>query len=175
MGKLEMGTFEVDWHNCKQSCMGDFVDDLSTVPIAENRRSKPIAIEFPDDALSCLVLGAVRIQLGDLLGGVAYYDRAIDLQPELAIAYNSRGSVRLQLMCDRDAIADYNRAIELEPDNPEFYANRGMALSLSGEMEASIADLQQATLLYKLQGDRGNSRKLEMFISSLRQQYQHRF
>ena len=143
-GKLEMGKFEVDWHNCdRQSCMGDFVDNLGAIPIAENQRSEPIAesiaVKFPHDALSCLVLGAVHIQQGDLLGGVAYYDRAIELQPELAIAYNSRGSVRLQLLCDREAIADYNRAIELEPDNPEFYANRGMARSLLGEMKSSIA------------------------------------
>lgn len=159
------------------SCIGDFVDNLTDgndgeiLPFPPNDRLAELTAEVDEDALSYLVRGAISTQLGDLMGGLADYDRAIELEPELAIAYNSRGSVRLQLLQDREAIDDYNRAIELDSSNPEFYANRGMAYSLIGQIPRAIADFKRAISLYQFHNDWSNTRKLEKFVSNLCQQY----
>ncbi|HBE59127.1 MAG TPA: hypothetical protein DEG17_25210, partial [Cyanobacteria bacterium UBA11149] len=40
------------------------------------------------------------------------YNKAIEIDPNFAEAYNNRGSVRLALGDKQSAIADYNKAIE---------------------------------------------------------------
>ena len=48
------------------------------------------------------------------------YDRAVKLDPCLAVAYYNRGTIHYR-MGDFDlALADFKMSIKLEPSNPEF-------------------------------------------------------
>jgi len=52
---------------------------------------------------------------GDIAGAIAYYDRALSIDPKLAVAYLNRGKAR-RAGGDLDgAIADFETLWELEP------------------------------------------------------------
>ena len=88
--------------------------------------------------------------------GVAYrdegeYDRAIEdftkaieLNPNYAIAYNNRGRVYSDKGEIDRAIEDYNTAIELKPELAEAYYNRGEAWLHLGEWDKAKSDLTVA-------------------------------
>jgi Tfp pilus assembly protein PilF len=74
----------------------------------------------------------------------ADYDRAIRLDPKLALAYLHRGIwYSLQRELDK-ALADYERAIRLDPKNAWVYYNRGLALWEKGKFNQAFADFDSA-------------------------------
>ena len=76
------------------------------------------------------------------------YNKAIELNPELAEAYNNRG-VAYCIKGDYDrAIVDYNTAIALKRDyTADAYYNRGEAWLHLGEWEKAKLDLTVAGVL----------------------------
>ncbi len=52
------------------------------------------------------------------------YDKAIELNPQYAKAYNNRGKAKAKLGRNEEAIKDYDKAIELNPQLAEAYNNR---------------------------------------------------
>src|SRR6266496_4192063 len=85
--------------------------------------------------------GLAREAKGDLDGAIADFNRAIELDPKLAISYHNRGLAQKA----KGAIPDFNRAIEL---NPKFaagaYSNRGLAKQAKGDLDGAIADFNRA-------------------------------
>jgi Flp pilus assembly protein TadD len=75
---------------------------------------------------------------------IADYDRAIELEPDYALAYNNRGVAYDDKGEVDRAIADYDRAIELKPDYAAAYNNRGVAYIHKGEVDRAIADFDRA-------------------------------
>ena len=71
-------------------------------------------------------------------------DRAIELDPELVLAYNNRGYAYAALGEYEKAIADCDQAIELDPEMAMAYSNRGGTYLNLGEYEKAIADCDQA-------------------------------
>ncbi len=57
---------------------------------------------------------------------IADYDKAIEINPKLAMAYNNRGLVFDGTGQFDRAIADYNKAIEINPEFSIAYNNRGL-------------------------------------------------
>jgi tetratricopeptide (TPR) repeat protein len=75
---------------------------------------------------------------------IADYDKAIELKPDLAKAYNNRGIV-YHYEGDYDlAMADCDKAIELRPDYAKAYVNRGNAYDRKGKHDLAIADYDRA-------------------------------
>jgi len=63
----------------------------------------------------------------DLEGALADCNRAIELKPDFAVAYNNRGMVK-QVKGDLDgALEDYNKALNLKPDLKAARTNRDKA------------------------------------------------
>ena len=78
---------------------------------------------------------------------MADYDKAIELKPDLAEAYNNRGTAyHYKGNYDLD-IADCDKAIELRPDYAEAYVSRGNAYGRKGEYDLAIADYDKAIKL----------------------------
>ena len=66
-------------------------------------------------------------QLQEWPRALADYDRAIQLDPNFAIAISNRGLLKTDELNDpQGALADYNRAIQLYPNFVEAYSNRGL-------------------------------------------------
>jgi len=57
------------------------------------------------------------------------FDKAIELNPNFAWAYNNRGTAHYYLKEYEKAVEDYNKAIELDPKDTRAYDNRELALS----------------------------------------------
>ena len=71
---------------------------------------------------------------------IADYSKAIELDPEHALAYRDRGFV-YYLEDDSDkAIADYSKAIELDPEYAPAYSDRGNVYNVCGENESAFND-----------------------------------
>ena len=75
---------------------------------------------------------------------IEYLSRAIDIDPDHALAYMSRGSAFFRSDRLEEAIADFDRAIELKPDLARSYHLRGLAKERQGNDGEAIADFQKA-------------------------------
>lgn len=69
------------------------------------------------------------------------FEKAVELNPNLAAAYYYRGQVQLD---DRQAEADYTKAIELKPDYAEAYFQRGLGRDLGRKTRAALEDYNKA-------------------------------
>jgi len=84
--------------------------------------------------------GTVHYISGQGPEAIFYYDRAIELNPKCAKAYNNRGGAYLTLSERAKAISNFNQAIELDPDYASAYHNRANAYLDSGEYTKAALD-----------------------------------
>lgn len=84
--------------------------------------------------------GTVNYMLGRSAQAISHYERAIELDPQYAKAYNNRGGVHLALGQYTEAISNFNRAIELDPEYGSAYHNRANAYLGSGQYAQAILD-----------------------------------
>ncbi len=75
------------------------------------------------------------------------FDKAIQLNPDLAEAYYNRGTVRNGLKLHEKAIVDFDETIRRNPDLAEAFNNRGIAKNRLGQHEKAIADFDKAIRL----------------------------
>ncbi len=75
---------------------------------------------------------------------IEHYDRAIELSPRCARAYNNRGGAHLILSEHEQAISDFNKAINLSPDYISAYHNRANAYLDTEQYAEAIADYSRA-------------------------------
>ena len=82
--------------------------------------------------------------IGDYLGAIADYSKAIELEPEIAALYYNRGTTESELGKYRDALADYSKAIELDPGFGDAYHNRGGTKFRLKDTAGAIKDYTKA-------------------------------
>ena len=75
---------------------------------------------------------------------VEHYTDALDLKPDLPVAYNNRGNAYFRKGEVDNAIKDLTTAIELNPVYATAYYNRGTAYKEKGELDNAIKDLTTA-------------------------------
>jgi tetratricopeptide (TPR) repeat protein len=92
--------------------------------------------------------GGAKGKLGDYLGGIEDYDKAIELKPN-PYYYFSRGKLKKALGNYDGAIQDYNKALEFVPDDASIYAERGLTKIDDGQKESGCEDLSKAVELEK--------------------------
>ncbi len=80
-------------------------------------------------------------------GAIAEFDRAIELNPKMAWAYQGRGTARMAKGDFEPAIVDFSRALELNSKIAVAYMNRGLALLLSGKDVEARKDFDQCLSL----------------------------
>lgn len=68
------------------------------------------------------------------------YDKAIEINPQSAIAYSNRGSAYLFLEEHEHAIQDFEMAIKIDPQLDAAFNNRGLIYFSLGEYERAIQD-----------------------------------
>ncbi|NJK51374.1 tetratricopeptide repeat protein [Candidatus Gracilibacteria bacterium] len=118
----------------------------------------PTVSSVPETSIShFLKKGNAKADEGDYQGAIDYYDQAISLNPEYALAYNNRGFAYWNLKEYQKAISNYNKAISLNSEYALAYNNRGNAKSDLGDKQGAIADFEKAAELYQKQGDYQNA------------------
>ena len=95
---------------------------------------------------------------------IAYFTKALQLNPNLAEAYEKRAiHYYFQEKLDK-AIQDYTRVIELKPDSLNAYLLRGLAFLKKGHGEGLIAEINRLALRYTGLGEPEDSKALERAI-----------
>ncbi|MDR2205125.1 MAG: tetratricopeptide repeat protein [Flavobacteriaceae bacterium] len=82
--------------------------------------------------------GSEHFSKGEYQEAIECYDKAIDINPDYAEAYNNKGSALGILGKYEEAIECYDKAIELKPDNAEAYYNKGITLSYLGKYQEAV-------------------------------------
>jgi Tfp pilus assembly protein PilF len=75
---------------------------------------------------------------------IAEYDKAIALNPNVALAYTNRGLAYAEKGEVDRAIADYTKAMAIDPNFVLAYALRGGAYKHKGDKEQAIVDYRKA-------------------------------
>ena len=84
----------------------------------------------------------------DYYGAIADYSKAIELNPNYAMAFYNRGVIKNELEDYKRAIEDYNKAIELNPNYAMAYYNRGLIKDNLGNRYGAIADYSKSIEIY---------------------------
>ena len=83
-------------------------------------------------------------QKGNYKESIELYTKAIELNPDIADAYNNRAAAEVKLKRYEAALKDYDKAIELSPDFPRAYFGRGLTKIIMFNMEEGCNDLFKA-------------------------------
>lgn len=75
---------------------------------------------------------------------VKFFSLSIEINPALALAYESRGNAKSDLYDYCGAIEDYNKAIDINPMYAEAYDNRGLAKINLHDYAGAIEDCNKA-------------------------------
>lgn len=122
---------------------------------------------FAETAKDVLKQGIECIDKGQYDEAISYFTRAINDNPNDAIAYNNRGlayskrpeilrNISHSYLPDDDyhirsnyalAISDYTKAIEINPNYAEAYANRALVYYIKKEYDKSWDDVHKAETL----------------------------
>lgn len=95
------------------------------------------------EAESLVGRGDTLHEQGMLDEAIELYTRAIQLDPNLAAAYNNRGLAYDEKGDLGRAIADLDRAIQLDPNAAPTYYNRGLAHKALGKKAEAISDFEK--------------------------------
>ena len=91
--------------------------------------------------------GSGFAHLGRHRKAVDYFNKAIELNPNLAAVYNNRGNAYQALGDHARGMADYDMSIQLDPDYAPAYYNRGNAYYRLGDIPQAISDYSSAVEL----------------------------
>jgi tetratricopeptide (TPR) repeat protein len=81
---------------------------------------------------------------GEFTTALADYDKAIELNPGFAAAFNNRAWAYYKLGRGSDGAADVERALQLSPGSPYALDTRAHILQSAGRSEAALNDYEQA-------------------------------
>ncbi len=97
-----------------------------------------------DDAKTFFSSGEVKFGKSDFKGAITDFTKAIELNPKLVDAYNSRAAAKFSSGDKQGALADFTKAIELNPKSANTYNNRGSVKSDSGDNQGAMIDFSKA-------------------------------
>ena len=88
--------------------------------------------------------GVEKYEKGDYQGAIADFNNALDINPQLDYAYNSRGNAKGDLKDYQGAIADYSKAIEINPEFASAYRMRWINKELIADLNGACRDWRKA-------------------------------
>ncbi len=89
---------------------------------------------------------------------IADYDKAIELDPQYAVAYGNRAVIHSRRRRFDLALADYDKALALNPQLAEVWSGRGATHMDMGQLDKAIADFDQAIKLMRNFADAHHNR-----------------
>jgi Flp pilus assembly protein TadD len=116
-----------------------------------------------------LQIGKILYQQGELDRALAEYQWATRLKPDDQSAIEGTGLIYLAQQNYYRAIVDFRRLTELAPNNPRGYHNLGLALKGRNRDKEAIAALEQASKLYKNDGNQEQANQVTKLIEEINQ------
>ena len=140
-----------------QKAKEKFDQALKIAPSLESVKSVKISLKVIDDtndkkiekkAAIHFFKGIAYMHQGQLAKAIIEHDRAIEVNPRFALAYNERGSCYHVIGQYDKAISDYNKAIKINPRYVDAYYNRARSDAQGkGQFDHAIFDLTMAIKL----------------------------
>jgi tetratricopeptide (TPR) repeat protein len=97
-----------------------------------------------DAVWRCFAVARELSDLGRHAEALTACDRAVELEPDNAIAWSNEGAALSDLGRPAEALAAYDRAIELEPNNAVAWSNKGYTLNQLGRPAEALAAYDRA-------------------------------
>ncbi|MFN0181762.1 MAG: protein kinase domain-containing protein [Gemmatimonadales bacterium] len=95
-----------------------------------------------------LGFGAKREPYATLREAIRWGERAVQLDPQLAMAWAARGAARMETWLRIEGgLADMDRAVLLAPSNATVRIYRGIALARSGRLDDALREMETAAAL----------------------------
>ena len=119
------------------------------------------------DLVVLLNQGAAFAEKGQYDRAIAYFNKAIEINPKLAEAYYNRGLVYKEKGQYDKAISDFTKAIEINPRHADAYYSRGVVYYYKKDYEKALDDFYKAQKLglnvppgiFQLLGERSGKQK----------------
>jgi len=93
---------------------------------------------------------------------ITLWTKVIEVNPNIATAYNNRGIAKSKIKYYNGALNDYNKSLELAPGNATTFYNRGEVQSKLGKYKEAISDYNRAIRINpseeKFYYNRGNAK-----------------
>lgn len=121
--------------------LGDLFAEASLLDEAE--RSYGRALELRDDAPTRIALGLIALRRDRAGDAATQFQRATEIQPELAIAHLNHGIALSQDGRMSEAVVAFRRALELDPASADAAHDLGFALRLDGHAADAITILER--------------------------------
>jgi tetratricopeptide (TPR) repeat protein len=123
-----------------------FATVASNMGIDIGEKLAPISKDTAPKADDYIASAAQKLWQGDYRGSLADLDRAIQLNPNLALAYAQRGVLKVGNLQDiQGGLADYDRAIVIDPNLAFAYLSRGvLKVSNLQDIQGGLADYNRA-------------------------------
>lgn len=113
----------------------------------------------------CRELAQEQFREGNYSGAIAYFDRAIDQDPNYMGTYYERGRARHYAGQYKSAVSDLDKFINQNPDYVEAYRYRGEAkLRLGDDVDEAEADFLAALQLAEDSGDWKLANEIRLFL-----------
>src|SRR5262245_51729587 len=123
-----------DWAICsgppEKGDLEQIIRDCTNIIVAGRKSREDLAIAYANRAIAYAYRFGHR---PDYDRALADFDKAIQLKPDYADAYNNRGEAYLDKGDKERAFADFDKAIQLKPDYADAYNNRGKAYFYKGD------------------------------------------
>jgi tetratricopeptide (TPR) repeat protein len=114
---------------------------------AQGASVAPGDARVPDCDIELFKRGASELETGNLVSAVALLERAIAINPDVAVYHAQLGRARSLLRQFDDAVAALRRAVTLDPRSAEHHFQLGLALSKNGDAQSAIVALDRALAL----------------------------
>ena len=88
--------------------------------------------------------GTELLEKGQYDQAIANFDKAIEINPRYAEAYNNRGIAYLRKGQYDKAISDFTKVIEINPKDAMAHENRGLVYAILGQYDKSTSDHTKA-------------------------------
>ena len=91
-----------------------------------------------------VIKGTSLSKSGDYNGSIQAYDKAIEINPQFAVAWNNKGLALYSQGKDDEAIKAYDETIKLDPNYTIAWYNKGVALIHQGKYDEAIQALNKS-------------------------------
>jgi len=102
---------------------------------------------YGQDAKEYYDKGFEQIQAGKFEEAINFFDKSIELNPDVYISWFNRGIAKTRLGLYQDALPDFEQTIKLKPEYKNGYLNRGTAKKHLENYSGAIADYNLAIKL----------------------------
>ena len=142
----EKGVSKMDYRNYRYNII---YNGCKTDSLKQNVNKDSITGYQINKSLECYNNGKKKHYSRKYTDAIINVNKAIELNPYDAKAYNLRGLIKYELKDYNGALDDYNNAIALDPNNAKAYENRG-------DLKHHLYDNQNACIDYNKAVELGN-------------------